>query len=60
VVKTGKNKNEVEVALPTEQRDINAAYEDALVVLSTKAPPKESKPDPSTVREDYYRQFRTK
>jgi len=60
VVKTGKNKNEVEVAVPTEQKDIDAAYEDALHVLSTKPPKEEPKRDPSTEKEDYYRQFRTK
>jgi len=42
VVTTGKNKNEVEVAVPTTENDIDAAYEDAIHVLSTK-PPKEDK-----------------
>ena len=60
VVKTGKNKNEVEVAVPTAETDINAAYDDALHVLTTKPPPVESKPDPATEQEDYYRTFRTK
>jgi chitin synthase len=60
VVKTGKNKNEVEVAVPTAETDINAAYDDALHVLTTKPPPVVSKPDPATEQEDYYRTFRTK
>ncbi len=60
VVSTGKNKNEVEVAVPTEEKDINAAYEDAIHVLSTKPPKVESKPDPQTEQEDYYKGFRTK
>jgi chitin synthase len=60
VVATGKNKNEVEVAVPTAEHDLNAAYEDAIHVLSTKPPPVESKPDPATQQEDYYRAFRTK
>ena len=61
VVKTTAGKtNEVEVSVPTEDRDINAAYEDAIHVLSTKPPKVESKPDPATQQEDYYRQFRTK
>ena len=60
VVKTGKNKNEVEVAVPTAETDINAAYDDALHVLTTKPPPIVSKPDPATEQEDYYRTFRTK
>lgn len=60
VVKSAGKGNEVEVTLPTEDRDINAAYDDAIVVLTTKPPKVESKPDPSTQQEDYYRQFRTK
>lgn len=57
---TGKNKNEVEVAVPTEDKDLNAAYEDAIHILSTKPPKVESKPDPATEQEDYYKGFRTK
>ena len=60
VVKTGKNTNEVEVTVPTAETDINAAYDDALHVLTTKPPPAVSKPDPATEQEDYYRTFRTK
>lgn len=60
VVTTGKNKNEVEVSVPTAETDINAAYEDAIHVLSTKAPKVDSKPDATTQQEDYYRTFRTK
>ena len=59
VVETGKNKNEVEVSVPTTETDINAAYDDALHVWTTKPPPVESKPDPATEQEDYYRTFRT-
>ncbi|KAJ8496271.1 hypothetical protein ONZ51_g1200 [Trametes cubensis] len=59
VVKTGPNKNEVEVSVPTAETDINAAYEDAIHMLSTKPPKTESKPDPQTQQEDYYRSFRT-
>ncbi|KAF4580736.1 Chitin synthase, class 1 [Pleurotus pulmonarius] len=33
VVTTGKNKNEVEVNVPTAETDINAAYEDAIQLL---------------------------
>ncbi|CCL99770.1 uncharacterized protein FIBRA_01792 [Fibroporia radiculosa] len=60
VVTTGKNKNEVEVAVPTAETDINAAYDDAIHVLQTKPPKEDSKPDPQTEQEDYYRGFRTK
>lgn len=35
VVAVKKDSNEVEVAVPTEQKDINAAYEDAMAVLQT-------------------------
>nr|AZQ26798.1 putative chitin synthase 1 [Ganoderma lucidum]QDK64616.1 chitin synthase [Ganoderma lucidum] len=58
-VKTGANKNEVEVVVPTAETDINAAYEDAIHLLSTKPPKQESKPDPQTEQEDYYKGFRT-
>ena len=46
--------------MPTAETDINAAYEDAIHMLSTKPPKQESKPDPQTEQEDYYRGFRTK
>jgi chitin synthase len=59
-VKVGKNKNEVEALVPTEEKDINAAYDDAMQVLSTKPPKAEAKVDASTQQEDYYKQFRTK
>ncbi|KAG6329461.1 hypothetical protein ID866_9628 [Astraeus odoratus] len=59
VVSVGKNKNEVEVAVPTAETDINAAYEDAIHVLSTKPPKAEQKVDASTKQEDYYKTFRT-
>ena len=59
VVTVGKNKNEVEVAVPTAETDINAAYEDAIHVLSTKPPKAEPKIDPATQQEDYYKTFRT-
>lgn len=60
VVKTSKKGDEVEVDVPTEQKDIDAAYEDAIHVLQTKPPKAESNPDPKTEQEDYYRSFRTK
>ncbi|KAJ7772078.1 glycosyltransferase family 2 protein [Mycena maculata] len=61
-VSTGKGdkKNEVEAVVPTSENDINAAYEDAIHVLNTKAPKVDSKPDAATQQEDYYRTFRTK
>lgn len=59
VVKTGKNENQVEVAVPTAETDINAAYDDAIHMLQTKPPKEEPKHDPQTEQEDYYRSFRT-
>ena len=61
VVSSGKgpNKNQVEVAVPTAETDINAAYEDAIDVLSTKPPKEDKKVDASTQQEDYYKTFRT-
>lgn len=58
VATTGK-KNEVEVEVPTSEKDINALYEDAIHVLNTKPPKVEQKVDSSTQQEDYYRNFRT-
>jgi chitin synthase len=46
--------------VPTAETDINAAYEDAIHVLSTKPPKEEQKVDAATAQEDYYRNFRTK
>ena len=46
--------------MPTAETDINAAYEDAIHVLSTKPPKEEKKVDVATEQEDYYRNFRTK
>jgi len=51
---------EVEVDVPTSEKDINALYEDALHVLSTKPPKVDGKSDEKTMQEDYYRSFRTK
>ncbi|KZV65081.1 glycosyltransferase family 2 protein [Peniophora sp. CONT] len=59
VVKTTKGSNDVEVVVPTAETDINAAYEDAIHVLSTKPPKEEHKVDAATQQEDYYRTFRT-
>jgi hypothetical protein len=60
VVKASKGDNAVEVAVPTAEKDINAAYEDAIHVLSTKPPKEEKKVDAATEQEDFYRNFRTK
>jgi chitin synthase len=56
----GENKNTVEVAGPTSQKDLNALYEDAIHVLNTKPPKEEPKVNQSQKEEDYYKSFRTK
>jgi hypothetical protein len=48
------------VAVPTAETDINAAYEDAIHVLSTKPPKEDKTVDAATAQEDFYRNFRTK
>jgi len=60
VVKTSKNTNEVEVVVPTAEKDINALYEDAIHMLSTKPPKEVQVVDEKTRQDDYYRTFRTK
>ena len=50
----------VEATIPTDEKDINAAYDDALHVLNSKAPKQEDKVDERTKQEDYYKSFRTK
>ena len=51
--------NEVEIAVPTEERDIDAAYEDACHVLASKAPRIKPKVDPEARQRDYYATVRT-
>ena len=58
-VATGKT-GEVEAEVPTDEKDIDTLYEDAIHVLNTKPPKAESKVDANTKQEDYYRTFRTK
>src|SRR5216683_2863212 len=60
VVKASKGENAVEVAVPTAETDMNAAYEGAIHVLSTKPTKEEKNMDAATAREDFYRNFRTK
>ena len=59
-VATSGGKNEVEVEVPSSEKDINSLYEDAIHVLNTKPPKPEAKVDIGTQQEDYYRNFRTK
>jgi chitin synthase len=57
--KTGK-KGALEAEVPTDEKDNNAYYEDAIRVLNTTPPKVDSMPDKGTQQEDYYRTFRTK
>ncbi|EUC63124.1 class II chitin synthase, partial [Rhizoctonia solani AG-3 Rhs1AP] len=59
VVAKAKDGATVEASVPTDQRDINAAYEDAMAVLNSKPPVEDQKRDAATKQEDYYRSFRT-
>ncbi|CAO3670727.1 unnamed protein product [Rhizopus stolonifer] len=58
--KDGSGDMAVEVEVPVEEKDINAAYIDAQVELSKKVEPEKSHRDAKTKQEDYYRSFRTR
>jgi chitin synthase len=58
-VTTGKKRG-VEAEVPTDEKDIDALYEDAIHVLNTKPPKVDSKPNKGTQPEYSYRTFRTK
>lgn len=55
----GGKDGEVEITLPTEPKDIDEAYHDAVHVLATKAPKQEKKIDPDQRQQDYYATIRT-
>ena len=59
-VATGASGSQVEAEVPTDEKDIDALYEDAIHVLHTKRPKETKKVDAGTKQEDYYRTFRTK
>ncbi|KAI8081997.1 chitin synthase 2 [Gilbertella persicaria] len=62
VVKSSKGKDgesEVEVAAPTEQKDLNEQYDEACLDLKAVVIPEVSKRDAKTKQEDYYKSFRT-
>lgn len=54
----GKN-GQVEINLPTEAKDIDEAYHDAVHVLATKPPKEQKKVDPDQAQQDYYAAIRT-
>ncbi|SNX81787.1 Chitin synthase 4 [Melanopsichium pennsylvanicum] len=56
----GGSGDQVEVAIPTESKDINDAYDDAIHVLSNKAPKSGPGPvDKDQKQKDYYATVRT-
>ncbi|TIB12944.1 hypothetical protein E3P92_02430 [Wallemia ichthyophaga] len=57
--KKQKGNKEIDIALPTDHSDINAAYEDALHTMSHPPPPHKEVEDPATKQADYYASFRT-
>lgn len=63
VVKHNKDEageHTAEVELPTEEKDLNAAYEEACMELQRKPEAHEEHRDAQTKQEDYYRSFRTR
>ncbi|KAL1924859.1 uncharacterized protein VTP21DRAFT_4513 [Calcarisporiella thermophila] len=50
----------VEVAVPTEQKDLNADYDLAITELKRKVEAPKQQRDAKTKQEDYYRTFRTR
>lgn len=55
-----KNPNEVEAEVPTDEKDIDELYQDAMHVLQSKKPKEVKSVSLSQKQEDYYRNFRTK
>lgn len=49
------DKNEVTVMVPTEQKDLNALYENEMKIINTKPPKEESRVAPEQKQEDYYK-----
>lgn len=58
VVKTSGD-DKVDIDIPADEKDIDAAYEDAKHVLATKPPPEVKKVDPQAKMEDSYKNIRT-
>ncbi|KAI8889323.1 glycosyltransferase family 2 protein [Backusella circina FSU 941] len=58
--KDGSGDLAVEVEVPVEEKDINAAYTDALNELKKSVPEEKAHRDAKTKQEDYYRSFRTR
>ena len=59
-MKKDEKTNAVDVDVPTEKTDIDAAYDNALEVLNTKPAPPAPKKDAEQDQKDYYQSFRTR
>lgn len=59
VAGSANDKNQVEVAIPTEAKDLDQNYEDACHMLHTKPPKEEKKIDLDQKQKDYYATVRT-
>ncbi|KAL1920596.1 uncharacterized protein VTP21DRAFT_973 [Calcarisporiella thermophila] len=59
ITKTENGKQMVKVEVPTEQHDINAAYDQMLRELAVPEVKQAQKRDAKTKQEDYYKLFRT-
>ena len=56
----GEKGDIVEVEVPSEQLDIDAAYDDALANVRERRPIAEKPVNESTLKQDYYREIRTR
>jgi len=56
---TKKEDGKIDVQMPTDQKDLNQAYDEDWAELQKPAEKEVTKADASTVRDDYYKQFRT-
>lgn len=60
VVKHNKDTKEVEVEVPTDEKDLNEQYDEACFDLQKIVEPEKQHRDAKTKQEDYYRAFRTR
>lgn len=58
-VAKSKEDGTLEVAIPTEEKDLDSAYETALQILATKAKPAKRKRSDQEKQEDYYKGVRS-
>lgn len=58
VKSSGEGKDKVDVDIPVDEKDIDAAYEDAKHILAQKPPKEVKKEDASQKMEDDYKNIR--